>query len=76
MRDGYVSSSKTSGTFQPPGTVCRLRYDSGSPLSANAVDSAAAPPVIQRRARGVIRASSAIAPPTCPQADRRHPRVS
>src|SRR6266536_2818491 len=56
-----VSSSKTSGKFQRPAVAtCRPRYASGSPPNSSAIDSAATPPVAQRRARGVIRASSAI----------------
>ena len=68
-----VSSSKTSGKFQRPAvTTCRPRYASGSPPKSSAIDSTATPPVTQRRVRGVIRASSAIAPPVCLQPDRRH----
>src|SRR5215475_6855452 len=56
-----VSTSKTSGKFHRPAVAtCRPRYASGSPPNSSAIDNAATPPVTQRRARGVIRASSAI----------------
>ena len=55
-----VRSSKTSGKFHSPGVARRPpRYDNGSSPNSSRIDSAATPPVTQRRVRGLIRASSA-----------------
>jgi hypothetical protein len=56
-----VSSSKTSGKFHSPEIARRPpRYAGTSPANSSKIDSAATPPVTERRVRGVIRASSAI----------------